>query len=135
MKNVQILLIALLLCVTSSSAFAVGNQDQQPTAESVFELAKGLTNDDQHLIKQAFEQLSASEKSKLIQLAVDDAKAAEALGAADTSVGMYILAIIIPPLAVGLHTDWAMPTVWNLLFTILGWLPGVVHAFYILSTY
>ncbi|MBC8047276.1 MAG: YqaE/Pmp3 family membrane protein [Fimbriimonadaceae bacterium] len=46
---------------------------------------------------------------------------------------LYILAIILPPLAVGLYTDWDTPTLWNLLFTLIGWLPGVVHAFIVIT--
>ncbi len=46
---------------------------------------------------------------------------------------LFILAIFIPFLAVGLHTNWGMPTVWSLLWTFLGfWLLGVIHAFIVL---
>ncbi|MBK7443936.1 MAG: YqaE/Pmp3 family membrane protein [Bacteroidetes bacterium] len=46
---------------------------------------------------------------------------------------MYILAVLLPPVAVAIHTDLGMPTVWNILWTLLAWLPGVIHAFYILQ--
>jgi uncharacterized membrane protein YqaE (UPF0057 family) len=47
-------------------------------------------------------------------------------------VVLYILAVLLPPVAVGIFTNWGQPTLWNLLFTLLMWVPGVVHAFYIL---
>jgi uncharacterized membrane protein YqaE (UPF0057 family) len=47
-------------------------------------------------------------------------------------VVLYILAVLLPPVAVGIFTNWGEPTLWNLLFTLLMWVPGVVHAFYIL---
>ena len=46
---------------------------------------------------------------------------------------MYILAILLPPVAVALHTGLAGPTIINILLTMLGWLPGVIHAFIVLA--
>ena len=84
-------------------------------------------------LKRAYDALPAKEKTKLIELAVNDAKAAQALGKADASVGLYILAVLIPPVAVAIYTDLGMPTVWNILWTLLGYIPGVIHAFIVLS--
>jgi uncharacterized membrane protein YqaE (UPF0057 family) len=48
-------------------------------------------------------------------------------------IALIILAVIFPPLAVlldqGCHEDLLI----NILLTILGWFPGVIHAFYILA--
>eukprot|EP01124_Arcella_intermedia_P024507 TRINITY_DN4143_c0_g1_i1.p2 TRINITY_DN4143_c0_g1~~TRINITY_DN4143_c0_g1_i1.p2 ORF type:complete len:104 (-),score=11.59 TRINITY_DN4143_c0_g1_i1:93-404(-) len=43
-------------------------------------------------------------------------------------------AILLPPLVVGLNVGctWELP--FNILLTILGWLPGVFHAWYVLWT-
>jgi uncharacterized membrane protein YqaE (UPF0057 family) len=47
---------------------------------------------------------------------------------------LVILAIILPPLAVfmmtGLNRDFWI----NLILTILGWLPGTIHAIYLILT-
>jgi uncharacterized membrane protein YqaE (UPF0057 family) len=47
----------------------------------------------------------------------------------------YITAIFLPPLAVfmkrGIHFEFWL----NILLTILGWLPGVIHAFYIIHKF
>ncbi|ORY97613.1 putative stress response RCI peptide [Syncephalastrum racemosum] len=47
----------------------------------------------------------------------------------------FILAVILPPLGVfserGCNTDLLI----NIGLTILGWIPGVIHAFYIILKY
>jgi|GEM_PF-1390019 len=134
MKNLRFLMSALLLSITSMAVFAGNPEQQKPTAESVFELAGTLNYETADVLKQEFEKLSAREKTNLIQLAVADANAAKAFNAAEASIGLYILAVLLPPLAVAIYTDLGTPTLWNILFTILGWIPGVIHAFYILSS-
>ena len=42
---------------------------------------------------------------------------------------LVILAIILPPLAVGIATDWAIgPLLLSILLTLLFWLPGIIYA-------
>lgn len=49
---------------------------------------------------------------------------------------LYILAILIPPVAVGLVTDWETnPVIYSLLWTLLCGLPGIIHAFIIIGRY
>lgn len=49
---------------------------------------------------------------------------------------LYILAIFIPPVAVGLVTDWETdPVLFNILWTLLCGLPGIIHAFIIIGRY
>ncbi|KAJ7752462.1 hypothetical protein DFH07DRAFT_825376 [Mycena maculata] len=49
------------------------------------------------------------------------------------NVFLYLLAILVPPVAVffkrGLLADFWI----NVCLTILGWIPGVIHAWYIIS--
>ncbi|KAL6068413.1 phosphatidylserine decarboxylase 1 [Balamuthia mandrillaris] len=47
---------------------------------------------------------------------------------------LAILAIILPPLPVALVTGLSMHLLINILLTLLGWLPGVLHAFYVIHT-
>ncbi|MFW5760551.1 MAG: YqaE/Pmp3 family membrane protein [Cyclobacteriaceae bacterium] len=49
------------------------------------------------------------------------------------SVLQIILAIFLPPVAVVMSRGLSGAFWLNVLFTIIGWLPGVIHAFYILS--
>lgn len=44
-----------------------------------------------------------------------------------------IFAIILPPVAVAMRRGLSGAFWLNLLLTLIGWLPGVIHAFYILS--
>jgi uncharacterized membrane protein YqaE (UPF0057 family) len=46
----------------------------------------------------------------------------------------YVLAIVLPPIAV-LSTGRVLQAVINLLLTLLGWVPGVVHAALITNDY
>ncbi|MDI1234067.1 MAG: YqaE/Pmp3 family membrane protein [bacterium] len=42
---------------------------------------------------------------------------------------IYILCFFIPPIAVGLITDWdATPVISNILWTLLCGIPGIIHA-------
>ncbi len=44
-----------------------------------------------------------------------------------------ILAIFLPPVAVALHSGLSSAFWINLLLTLLGYIPGVIHAFYVLT--
>lgn len=79
-------------------------------------------------------KLTFKQKLKLIKQLRKERRKARKMGVKEDvpMVVLYILAVLLPPVAVGLYTDWGEPTLWNLLFTLLFWLPGIVHAFYIL---
>ncbi|MCF4101678.1 YqaE/Pmp3 family membrane protein [Gillisia sp. M10.2A] len=47
------------------------------------------------------------------------------------SILLIILTIILPPLAVFLQHGLGKDFLINVLLTALGWLPGVIHAFYV----
>ncbi len=95
------------------------------------EFANNMETFNVEVLKAEVKQLSISERVKLVKLSIKDAKMAEASGKA--SAGLYVLALFLPPVAVGIHTDWDMPTLYNLLWTLLGGLPGVIHAFIVLG--
>ncbi|MDD2476163.1 MAG: YqaE/Pmp3 family membrane protein [Dysgonamonadaceae bacterium] len=42
-----------------------------------------------------------------------------------------LLSVLLPPLAVFLKRGVGTPLLINILLTILGWVPGVVHALYV----
>lgn len=44
-----------------------------------------------------------------------------------------ILAVLLPPLAVALNKGIGGAFLLSILLTIIGWIPGVIHAFYVLS--
>lgn len=47
---------------------------------------------------------------------------------------IIILNILLPPLAVALRHGIGSAFLINLLLTLLAWLPGVIHAFYVNNT-
>lgn len=54
--------------------------------------------------------------------------AAQAQTASEPTLALSLLAVLMPPLAMALGQGGARRTGFNLLLTLLGWLPGVVHA-------
>ena len=47
---------------------------------------------------------------------------------------LYVLCLFIPPLAVGLKTDWeTKPLIINILLCLLCGIPGVIHAFLVVA--
>jgi len=76
-------------------------------------------------------ELTFKEKLKIIREIRKESKNNKEVKKGGTpKVILYILAVILPPVAVGIHTNWGEPTLWNVLFTICFWIPGIVHAFY-----
>ncbi|MGB3848812.1 MAG: YqaE/Pmp3 family membrane protein [Tunicatimonas sp.] len=49
------------------------------------------------------------------------------------SILSIVLAIFLPPLAVGLQKGLTGAFWLNVLLTLIGFVPGVIHAFYVLS--
>lgn len=49
------------------------------------------------------------------------------------SGGMIILAVLLPPVAVAVRYGLSGTFFLNLLLSLLGWLPGVIHALWVLS--
>ena len=47
------------------------------------------------------------------------------------SILTIVLNILLPPLGVFLEKGIGTALIINILLTILGWLPGVIHAFYV----
>ncbi len=45
----------------------------------------------------------------------------------------FLLAIVLPPLAVFLDTGISSAFFINVLLTILGWVPGMIHAIWVLQ--
>ncbi len=45
-----------------------------------------------------------------------------------STILLVILALILPPLAVGLKDGFGGSFILNIILTILAWLPGVIHA-------
>lgn len=75
-------------------------------------------------------KLTLKDKIKVVK-AVNKMKKAAKRSDADgiPTVLLFVLAVLLPPLAVGLVTDWDLEqTLISLGLTILCWLPGIIHA-------
>jgi uncharacterized membrane protein YqaE (UPF0057 family) len=137
MKKMITLALAAMLFIAGTPVFA-GNVLVDPnetnTAEEMYQMAReNMDNLDQASFKAAYEQMTLSEKKALLVMAVNEVNASGSAASPDAMVAYYILAIIAPPIAVAIYTNLGMETVWNIIWTILGWIPGVIHAFIVLG--
>ena len=138
MKNYllkSVSLIALGLFLFTSTAMA--NVPVEKQTDKVSKVAPSQTISmqtfKQNVLKEQIKSLTFKEKVKLFRTIRKEKKKAERSGLSSVPTPvLYILAIFIPPVAVGIFTDWKEPTLWNLLWTLLFWLPGIIHAFYII---
>jgi uncharacterized membrane protein YqaE (UPF0057 family) len=133
MKKKQIIwkafLIAGLFLITLGIKAADRNESK-PTAKDNTIISSVSDNTKN---KTFTKELTFKEKIKIIREIKNESKKAGKNKVKSTpKVILYILAVILPPVAVGIFTDWQEPTLWNLLFTLLFWIPGIIHAFYIL---
>lgn len=74
--------------------------------------------------KMAQKYMPTANKSPLNQTKKDDSPL----------ILLYILAILIPFVAVGIATNWdLLPVIYNLLWSMLCGLPGIIHAFIVIK--
>lgn len=134
MKSIRIIAIFLFALALNNQVNAANdvNKDKK-TAETVFAFVNEMETFDAEILKAEIKGLSLSEKVKLVKMSIKDAKMAEVSGSGKPSAGLYVLAVLLPPVAVGIHTDWGKPTFYNLLWTLCGDLPGIIHAFIVLG--
>ncbi len=131
MRKLVLLLAGLILGI---QAFASSpDVKTTKTAEDVFAFAASMETFDKDLLKAEMNDLSKFERARLIDMAIADCKFAQAQGLKTPPVGLYVLAVVFPPLAVGIYTDWGIETLYNVLWCCLFGFPGIIHAFIVLS--
>jgi uncharacterized membrane protein YqaE (UPF0057 family) len=130
-KNVKTLVLtSLILFCVSFGSIATERNSQTTNPEPSGQV---IDNPDQMTKKTSeYKKLKFREKLKLIREMRKELKKQKKGGSDVPMVVLIILAIFLPPIAVGLYTNWDTPTLWNLLFWIFFIIPGIVHAFYIL---
>ena len=144
-KTISVICLLLALCLSFGQIKAndltvqhnvrviYSSEITAKTADDIFKLAEEIGATDPTLLQANIQELSFGEKVKLANAIHTKLKEAKLSGAKPDKVVIYVLCVIIPPLAVGLWTDWQMPTVWNILWTLLWWVPGVIHAFIVVT--
>ena len=134
MKSIRIIAVLFFAFLINYQVYAANEVvKEKKTAETVFAFANSMEKFDSEILKAEMKGLSLSEKVKLVKMSIADVKQAQLSGTDKPSTGLYILAVLIPPLAVGIYTDWGKPTFYNLLWTMCGDLPGIIHAFIVLG--
>ena len=135
MKKSIILLFAFIsLGITNLSA-KTKKLDPKYTAEMLYNFtADNIETITPDALKAEVNKLTLKEQRKLFTKVYNQFKQSQKNGSEVDKVVLYILAVFIPPVAVGLHTNWeSTPVLINIILWILGWIPGVVHAFYVIS--
>ena len=109
--------------------------DKQKTAQSLFKYtADNIKSISPELLKSELKSLSLKEQKKFYILLYKKVIDANKNKVDVDPIVLYILAVILPPVAVGLYTNWEPePTLINLALTCVLYLPGIVHAFYIIT--
>jgi len=129
-KQVFLFTLGLFLFSGSLLANAPIEKPNKKSSEAKQVTMNTLTR---NVVKAQIKTLSFRKKLKLFRQIRKETKIAKRSGVQETpKVILYILAVLLPPVAVGIHTSWKKPTLWNLLWTLLFWIPGIVHAFYII---
>jgi uncharacterized membrane protein YqaE (UPF0057 family) len=131
MKKLFMLTVAVGLFVNSKAI--VSGETTTPTESTVTNTT--VIPDDiaiQHAMTE-FKSLSrVDRKAKITEVkkSIASYKAQKATGEASTNkVLLAILAILLPPLAVGLHEGAINGKFWlSVLLTLLFWIPGVIYA-------
>jgi len=120
----QLILAFALLCLVFNQLSAVERPKNEQVKTNQVTQIKNIVTDDLPVFKTSENVLNNNnqEKNSVIP---NDIKGA--------SPALYILAIFLPPVAVGIHTNWGKPTIFSLLWSICGFLPGIIHAFIVLG--
>jgi uncharacterized membrane protein YqaE (UPF0057 family) len=84
------------------------------------------------LLLQVRPATSHGRSSFLPWLAVKPTAASMAISGKD--ILKIIACIILPPLGVGLHVGLTMHFFLNIVLTILGYIPGIIHALFVIAT-
>jgi uncharacterized membrane protein YqaE (UPF0057 family) len=138
MKILKNLFILSLMLVLSLGAQA-SRKNKDKKAEDIYSFASKIEVFDKaaaKALRAEMKSLTRIERERLMDMVMSDVekiKSGQSVKGDDMIV-YYVLAVLIPPVAVGLYTDWeSKPTLINLVLTFIGWLPGVVHAFITIS--
>ena len=132
----SILLFLTIFCITALnlSAKTIEN-DNQKTAQSLFKYtAENIQIITPEILKSELKSLSLKEQKRFYVLLYKKVIDANKNKVDVDPIVLYILAVILPPVAVDLYTNWEPePTLINLVLTCVLYLPGIVHAFYIIT--
>jgi uncharacterized membrane protein YqaE (UPF0057 family) len=127
-----LLIICLGSFIFSSTAFAADNNTKTTSSEKSTKNEKKVEKTTK---SKEVKKLTLKQKFKLIKQFRKERKKLRKMGVKSDApmILLYILAVLLPPVAVGIYTDWeAKPTLIDLLLTLIFWIPGIVYAFYIL---
>lgn len=125
--------LVVLMVLGFGGAFA--SVDKTKTAEDIIQFAENMEELDAALLKSEIKTLTVAEKVRLAKIVHKQAKDYKdgVTSVAPSKGVLYVLAIILPPVAVGLATDWQKPVIFNILWLLLGGLPGIIHALIVVS--
>ena len=120
----------VVICIAVSAAFAGAATPTRAVPQDTELVLIASSTPSEALTVQ--KQLSKKEQRKMMKQLVKDAHRNPADG--DDKILLYILAFLLPYLAVGVVTDWDVKKlVIAVLLTSLLWLPGFIYALIVIS--
>ena len=119
-KLVSIVIVSIILMTGSVYAsFPVNNSGDVQQTEIKNNVKESKNVVDQKVIN----------KSELKKAVKEAKKSNSSKGGGIPIAVLYLLCFLFPVIAVGLATDWdLMPMIYNLLWTFLCGIPGIIHA-------
>ncbi|HVZ26876.1 MAG TPA: YqaE/Pmp3 family membrane protein [Sediminibacterium sp.] len=133
MKNLSIIAIAAICFIAASSAHASEFIDSKKDSSSFASpvILNDAVVDDALLQFKSLKRVERKERVREVKRVLKDFKAQKAAGGdvSTNTVLLAILAVLLPPLAVGLHEHALNGKFWlSVLLTLLFWLPGIIYA-------
>lgn len=136
MKKTLVLLMVLIGFGTLSLSAKTNTVIKDYTAEMLYDFtAKNINTITPDALKAEVQKLSIKEKKRLFTMVYNQFKQSQKNGTEVDKVVLYILAVVLPPVAVGIHTNWdSTPVLINIILWCLFIFPGIIHAFYVILT-
>lgn len=133
MKNISRIAIAAICFFATAGVHASepanAKKDSSTTTSTV--LLNDASVDDAMMKFKSLKRVERKERVREVKQLLKDFKAQKAAGedVSTNTVLLAILAVLLPPLAVGLHEHELNGKFWlSVLLTLLFWLPGVIYA-------
>lgn len=113
---------------------AADNAQQKAGNNIIASTEKTPVNTKRSETNKAVEKAIVKQLLKKAELNKLEKKSKKPFSSDDDTVLLYILCFFIPPVAVGLATDWDLkPVIINCLWCVLCGIPGIIHALIIVS--
>lgn len=122
----------------TQDAVSITEPTREETKVVVAETPGSVKEASETTASKTIQHYTKAEKKQIVQAAKEfkkqTKKAQKEGNSGPEPILLYILCFIIPPVAVGLATDWeTKPVIINIILTLLCGIPGIIHAIIVVS--